>query len=352
MQIGAIFSRWVEVLAALFVDCRALWQARKSIIVTSEDGRFLVRRAGATEESVLGDIIAGTPAASATLHALRNHFIIFELPSDRVVTRHITVPSQAREFLTGIVANQIERLSPWPLAQAIYGFDARPRQDDDSILDVCVLIASRASIETIRDQLTASGLPPNRIRVHTHPGVDAPLVSLWTPTPHASQDRFGDLPRMIGAGLAAMVLLSMVSSLWALYSTNGVWAEHDDVTAREDALRRHENMSRKPLKLASLKPAERAWVLKEESPVVVLVLDALTRAIPDSAYLTELRVKNGSIRITGLAADAPSLIAALERSHHFFGAHFFASTIKNRDGGLYRFSIAAQVASRHERLGD
>ena len=351
MQIGTIFFRWVEVLALLLADVWTLWQARKSIIVTNEDAHFLVRRSGAMQ-NVLANVAIGTRIPSEILRGLRNSFIVFELPTHKVVTRRVAVPTQAREFMAGIIANQIERLSPWPLAQAVYGFDARPSQTDAGTLDVCVLIASRANIETIRDELTASGLAPNKIRVRTHAAVDAPFVNLWTHMTPTSQRRFNDLPRMVGASLAGMVLLSTAVSLWAVYSANSIWAENDEVTARADTLRQHDRILRKPTNLALLKPDERAWVLKQKSFADVLVLDALTRAIPDSAYLTELHLHDKSIRINGLAADAPSLIAALERTHYFSTVHFFAPTVKSQNGGLYRFSIAARIAPRHRLLGD
>ncbi len=352
MQIGAILLRWVEVLAALLTDWHALWRARRSIIVTREDARFLVRRPGSAADTLLANVAIGTRVPSETAEALRNHFVVFELAPDKVVTRHLAVPVQAREFMPGIVGNQIERLSPWPLAHAIYGFHAMPSKDDARTLDVCVLITSRANIETTCDELTASGLSPDRISVRTHAGVEASLVTLWTRPMHVPQGNFQSLPRMVGAGLAAVVLLSMALSLSSIYSANSIWSEREQVTALTNALRRHDRMSRKPQELASLDPAERAWDLKENAPVVVLILDALTRAIPDSAYLTELRLENANLRIAGLAADAPSLIAALEQSHHFSEVHFFAPTIKSQDGGLYRFSIAARVAPRHELIGD
>lgn len=352
MQVGALLLRWTEVLAALFTDLKALWKARKSVIVTHEDARVLVRRPGSAADNVLANVAIGTGVSSDTIQALRNHFVIFELSADKVVTRRLTVPVQAREFMPGIVGNQIERLSPWPLAQAIYGFVAMPSQDDVRSLDVCVLIAARANIATICDELTASGLSPHLIRAQSHVGVDTSFVTLWTRPTHVSQGRFQDFPRMIGIGLAALVLLSAGLSLWSIYSANSMWVEKEEVAAHANALRRHDQMSQKPRKLALLKPAERAWALKKESPVAVLVLDVLTRAIPDSAYLTELRLENGNLRITGLAIDAPSLIGALERSHNFLDVHFFAPTIKSQDGGLYRFSIAARVAPRHELIGD
>ena len=49
---------------------------------------------------------------------------MLECPADRLVTRQISVPAQAEKFLSGVVSNQIERLSPWPLNDVVYGMPA------------------------------------------------------------------------------------------------------------------------------------------------------------------------------------------------------------------------------------
>jgi len=38
-------------------------------------------------------------------------------------------------------------------------------------------------------------------------------------------------------------------------------------------------------------PSERAWYAKETSPTAAIVLEALSRALPDGAYVTELRLE-------------------------------------------------------------
>jgi general secretion pathway protein L len=352
MQILVFLNRWIEVLAALFTNWRALSQTRKSIVVTREEGRFVVRRPGSAANVVFANISPGTQVPSETAEALRNRFISFELAADKVVTRRITVPAQAQEFLPGIVRNQIERLSPWPPAQATYGFSAKPNQDDAGTLDVCVLIAARASIDAICDELTASGLPPDRIAVRTDTSIKSAPLTLWTRATHAPQRNVQSLPRMIGIGLAAVVLLSAVASLWAVYSANSIGAEHDEVAERTKVLQRQSQSKRKPQEIASLKPPERAWALKETSPLAVLVLDDLAHALPDSAYLAEFRLENTTLRIIGQATDAPSLIAALEQSGHFSEVHFFAPTTKGPDGGLYKFYIEARAEKHTEVTGD
>src|SRR5262249_43477163 len=106
---------------------------RRSLVVTRDDSHYVICHAEPAGEALLRDSRAGTilarvpfgasPSADL-LQSARNGFVILELPADKVVTRQITVPAQARKFLSGIIDNQIERLSPWPANGVVYGFAA------------------------------------------------------------------------------------------------------------------------------------------------------------------------------------------------------------------------------------
>ena len=66
--------------------------------------------------------------------------------------------------------------------------------------------------------------------------------------------------------------------------------------AGDRARQRHVQAALTPQTLKSLPPAERAWVSKQTDPAAVLVLEALSRALPDQAYLAELELENGTLR--------------------------------------------------------
>ena len=100
--------------------------------------------------------------------------------------------------------------------------------------------------------------------------------------------------------------------------------------------------------MAALAPAERAWVAKESAPHAVIVIEALARALPDSAYLTELRLEGKTVRIAGLADDTPSLIAPLEQTGHLSGVRSVAPATRDSNGARFRFNIEAQVVPRLE----
>src|SRR5262249_31085950 len=136
MNIGTFLRRWIEVLAATYFAWREAWRARQSLTVACENGHFIVRRSRqdrgvdiekkqpdeTQENTVLAVLTAGAPIPAEVMRAARGSLIVFQLPADMVVARRIAVPVQAREFLPGIIRNQIERLSPWHADQVVYGF--------------------------------------------------------------------------------------------------------------------------------------------------------------------------------------------------------------------------------------
>jgi general secretion pathway protein L len=82
---------------------------------------------------------------------------------------------------------------------------------------------------------------------------------------------------------------------------------------------------------------------KQTSPSSVMVLEAISRVLPDSTYVTELRVEGDKMQVVGLTQDAPSLIKLLEQSPQFTRATFFAPTTRAQNDPGERFHIEAHI---------
>ncbi len=76
--------------------------------------------------------------------------------------------------------------------------------------------------------------------------------------------------------------------------------------------------------------------------IVTRVLDELSRIVPISAYVTNLRYRDGTLEIQGSAENASSLIPLLERSPVFENVAFNAPSSRGRDG-KETFSIKADI---------
>jgi len=342
MRIGAILRQWLDVLATLLLGWHERQRERRAVTLAFE-GRHLVVRDIQTGQAI--------PAGAAELkRAARDAFVVLECPADRLVTRQISVPAQAEKFLSGVISNQIERLSPWSLNDVVYGFQTKPGGDTSAAIDVRITMASRTDIDAARRELAAFDVEVDRIvaRDPENPGAGE-AVTLWSRLTEASGDRLAVASRKIGIGLGATVAVTLCLSLWALGSAELIGRESEDVAARMKMLQRQ--VGGHALS-ASTPPAERAWVSKETAIASVIVIEAVSRALPDSAYLNEIRLEGPILRLTGSASDVPGLLAPLERSGHLTGVHFFAPTTRSPDGKSFRFSIEAHVEPRIKIAGD
>jgi general secretion pathway protein L len=365
-NIGLLLRRWIDELGAVYFAQREAWRARRALIVSCENGEFLFRRAPADEAGIvrpeqwnvreqspaLTMLARGKRVPAEVLEAARKGIVILEFPIENVAIRRLSVPVQARDVVAGIVRNQIERLSPWQSDRAIYGFETTVASGDAATLDVRVLIAARAIVDRAREQLAASGLTADRIVTHAPNRETGKAITLWSRLSDISREDRSLIRRRIGVGIGAVIAASFGLTLWALISAHFVGSASAGVASRIDALRRH---LQSPLTLrsaASLPPQQREWYAKETSPSVIIVLDALSRALPDSAYLTELSLKGTTLRIVGLAKDAPPLIAPLEHSGVLTEVHFFSPTTREPDGTHFRFYIEARAQPNVELGND
>jgi general secretion pathway protein L len=360
MHIGAILRRWIEILATLYLAWRDNRRECRSLVVTREGPHFVIQHAEPARDallrdpkagSVLATVPAGTGVSAELARSVHNSFVIFELPAAKVVMRQIAVPAQARKFLPGVIRNQIERLSPWPVGGVVYGFEAEAGAADAAAVDVRILMSARADIDAARQDLAALGLPVDRIVARSADntegaeGILAP-VTLWSQLADASPDRLRSVVRATGAGIAASVTVSVLVASWALVSAAALRSESEDVAARSRVMQQQVQAGRSAASLAALPPPERVWLLKNTSISSVILIEALSRALPEQAYVNEIRLEKDSVRIMGLAEDVPALLAPLERSKHMTDVHFIAPTARGPDGKLFRFAIEARVEPR------
>jgi len=332
------------------------WHERRreqhAVTVAIENQDVAIRETQSGRNITRPHFLAGQKVSTDPLGAARNSFIILQFPADKVVRRDIVVPAGAQKFLSGVIRNQIERLSPWPPNNVVYGFSGETSRENASIVDVRILMASRTDIDAFRNRLAELDVQVDRIVANdsTAGTADktAESVTLWSRLTDASRDRLERTSRLIGIGIGVTVAVSMCLSLWAFLSAALIRDESESIAARAKGLQRQVQGGRTLSSAAP--PAERAWFLKETSVSSVILLEALSRALPQSAYLTEIRLENATLRMTGLADDAPGLLAPLEQSGHLTGVHFFAPTTRGPDAKSFRFSIEAHVEPRSKLM--
>src|SRR5262249_26816116 len=75
----------------------------------------------------------------------------------------------------------------------------------------------------------------------------------------------------------------------------------------------------------------------------VAVIDALTKLLPDSVWLTDLRLENGVLDITGLAKSGAALLPLFEHSPLFADAAMASGVNFDPQENKERFSLRVRV---------
>jgi len=323
-------SRWfnarlddaAEGLAALSERMRP---RRRIVFGEQEDGTLASPAAACRLEGGRLTFARGSEAA------LRGADVEFRLSPRRCLFRDLELPARAGEFLEGVVRSQIDRLTPWRPGDCAFGWSA-PKPLDANRIGVVVAATKRAPLTPLLE------IAGDAVVVTCARAGEAPIAIL--------QRRAGAVARRDRWRLGLVVALSL-SMFCAVAALAADWTigqrlreETDTLTAdlatRRAALLRREHALDDPA-LQALDARKRA------TPAAVVALEALTRAIPDQAYLTQIRLKGDKLEISGVAAEAAALIKSIEQSPHFSAAVFTAPTTRGADA-KESFRIEAHVA--------
>jgi general secretion pathway protein L len=337
-------STWIDdVAAGLTLFGTMLRRSRRIELVEQADGSFLVvdmsrqapKRANGPslriDENGMADPIS--PQARSLL--AQSTVDVMLLPS-HFIFRSLELPKGARQFLDGVVRSQIDRLTPWSANEAAFGW-SEPTDTGNGQIAITVAATARSVVAPIARAAMAARADQVRMSTRVGEGRE-PVIPVF------AQDIAGGtggqgLLRGVVAGLALSGLAFVVSLGAWLALGGGDDARLADLQNRI-AERRSELMNRRgPAAEEALKALQaRKWA----TPCAVMVLEALSRTLPDNAHLTELRIEGGKVQIGGSATDAPALIRLIEQSRHFSQATFFAPTVRGPSGGE-SFHIEAHI---------
>lgn len=335
------FSGWIDNVACAVVRLRDGLISPLTIQITeSGNEEFIIAANGKPIESDLGTDrirIVGAqieyPAVDALKSALAGNHIELRLRPDRFIFRPLELPHQATEFVHGIVRAQINRLTPWNPTDAAFGCSAPTELSSDRI---AVTIAA-TPLSLVAPYVKAiADFGTHSIAVFTAlPDTDAMPIKVWEePT------------RGITEVSRARKILIILLATAAITAGAAVGA---DIIVRLNLKAQQDDISRQVAEARGVAGA--AWSAartmlerrKHDRLSTVMILETLSQILPDDTYVTELRVEDNKVRLTGITRDAPLLIGLIEHSDHFAKATFFAPTTRSSADPGERFHIEAVV---------
>jgi len=359
-----LFGEWIaSVTSAADTVAGRLVRSRRILLDEGEDGAFtakavpskpivskaIVSRAIASKNGpALSDISfrldrgkPNPPLPPDWVAAFRGGRIDAQLPSGHVMTCPLDFPAQAGDFLDGMIRSQIDRLTPWTAHEALFGWSPPVARANDRI-EVTFAATSKSKVEPLLQfvQSLAAGSVAIYSTVSTGGG-PAAQIKLFDKSLQSAIGPTISLPRMLRGALLATGAAAAASLLVAAYLENAMQSEQSElqrqISQRRAALRLDPNATGSGLGLLAKR--------KQTTPSSVMVLEAISRALPDSTYVTELRIEDGKVQVVGMTQDAPSLVRLMEQSPQFTRATFFAPTTHAANEPGERFHIEAHITA-------
>jgi general secretion pathway protein L len=335
----AIFDAWTGTVAGAAVSgLERMVQPRLVRLVEGETGTFALE--ASKPENIPKEIAFedGKFSYANLAQVVRGCRIEIVLRPTRFLFRPLELPARAADFLEGIVRAQIDRLTPWNATDAVFGCSAPVAQGSETITTMIAAAPRRLVMGYVE---ALSGFHPSAIAVLTEVP-EGGRIRVFEQKSRGAIDPVR-LSRTLQAVLAVAAIAAVLGSIVAGYLADSLSAQESEleqqITQRRAAIRGADGGERSPLALLERR--------KYETPASVIVLEALSRLLPDHTYVTEMHLVGNKLQISGITSDAPSLIPLIEQSQHFTRATFYAPTTRSSSDPGERFHIEAQVELRN-----
>lgn len=338
---------WLAELGAMLPGHAGGVAARAALLELAPDGVILRRmengkpveagRIPLPAEDETGKTVLAQAIARAKLDGART---ILCLPPGQYLAKRIGMPAAAEENLRQVLGYEMDRHTPFKADEASYGFRVTARDTAAKRLEIRLVAAPRARVESALSRLAAWGVRPFMVSTIEDLGAGATLNLL---EPERQPRRHGAMPGRtawaLGAVLAVTALTALafpilvkreavVGLLPIVAKARLAAAETDTLRASLDAMvSDHDHLLKK----------------KQATPAVVELLDELSHILPDDTWVSVVEMRGTELQLQGETGSSSKLVEILAQSPMLADTSFRSPLTKLPQGNAERFHVAATV---------
>lgn len=336
---GRFMTWWGDELRALLPFGTPRQATRQGSFLYMRRDRWFLKSSSSDQAVTLDTTLGDKDLADQILQAASDvplSRLTVMLPREHVILRRVDLPQMSPSHIRQAVELQIDRLSPFKLDAVRYAVRVVGRDPEQGTMHTDVAIVPQIRVRPIEQRLRGLGLTPAAVDVEGEGGAPSGFDLSEPPSPEEVRRR-----RTLNWGLAAAAGVLWVFAIYAwnqsgareLESWEARVAALRPMAERGAALRRQIEGLSGPVALANAHdPAEMLNILRE-----------LTRVLPDTTRVVDLRIDRGSVTFSGLGTDVQQLIPLLEGSKIFKDAKFTSPIVRKPDSAIDRFEIALQL---------
>ena len=253
------------------------------------------------------------------------------LKSDLFFRRDLSVPKAALGAMPKILDQEVLRRTPFELSD-IWHAAIPAKGGADDILAMCHWIIRKDRAEKALVEL---GLAASDVDFLATTGANGDVVPViaFRATSHEDPPWARRAVKLLaGAGLG-LAVFGLVAFEWC-QSSRATDIEISLAEARQGARGGAEGIN----------PEARLFAMKADVGILE-IWDELSRILPDNTFLTETRIADGKVMVSGFSTDAARLVRIIDESPLFSQATLAAAITPDATEHKDRFSISFMVRS-------
>ena len=331
---------------------------RRRIALAMEGGRLTLidQRAKGPARVVLDatDDAAGTEQLAAALGELvrtaKKAAFGVRLPLAAGYERTLDLPRTAQIRAAEILAFDLERATPIPPERVYVAHYLGETTKDGARRTAHHIIFHRETIDGAVERLAALGIEAQFADVYRErPETPLPIDLLASAAGAGAKET---PRRQYGLGLAfAAVLLALLAGYQVLRNQEavltGLQAQITDVQGKAIKVRKRVDASQ-----AEMAGQDALVRRRSETPGTIQILEEITQRLPDTAWISELRVDQGKVDMAGYAKSAAGLVQVIEQSGLFEAAALSSPVTLDPRYGSEHFSVRATVTGAAAEIGE
>lgn len=343
MNFKDILDTDLEGLRQYFLRALRWWLDELSQMVPAEwRERFLVRTQ--TFAEVRDGAILYRDARDGTEQAARPRGAVkLAIEPRNVLTREIDLPLLPLSDVKRMLALDIDRLTPFHADQVLFDAEVVAKDQDGGRQTVLLGVFPRASAAKLMERVRANNLHPTAIGVlRDREGGRTSFDFL----PALREAEGGGAARKraayLWAGAAALLLFNLL--LLGYRDSNALDQLRETVNSQQApvnvAMRLRDKVSREASRRVALMNLK-----AQNSPLKMI--DAVTRALPNDAWVQRFEWNGKTVHVTGFKKTTPDLLARLEASPELHNARSLSSEPRGTNPSGQPFDLAAEVLQEH-----
>lgn len=299
---------------------------------------------GSYQSDDLSDIFSRLTSQKQRWRSLMSVEIV--LPLHLCLELNRDIPAGARDQAESILSLDFERIAPMPKNATYSDHFVYSKSDDRTAYCAKMIVAKRSLIDPLLNRVISDGFALHSVGVEDDNGTRLPVELLAREVRARAawslSDWFDRILKILVAGIVLVGIYAMVMQVWQLSNLHNVIDRQLGRTMEKAKA----ITSQARLLNAQIELSEALRIRKAESPMLMEVLEEVSKTLPLSAYVQKINLRGSELGMIGFAGSASTLIRTFSGSDLFDTAKFQSPVTLDSASQKERFDLQIVISAK------